>query len=296
MTTPKKETKSLSTSTVTKLPKATAELEMTIPWDEIKDTYQKIFNSVVSSAEISGFRKGKAPKKMVEERVDKTKIYEEVAKEIVPKAYAEGVKTHSLSPVASPKVELVEASEGKPWKLKATIALKPGINLKNYKEKIKELKKTKANKIWLPGQEKKADAKEEDKKPTLDELMNVLTAEVEVELSDLLITEEANRLLSGLLDQTQKLGMTVEGYLQAKGLTSEQLRADYATQARRNLTVEFALSEIADKENISVTNEDIEQLIAKGTSDEEKTKLRSQSYYLAHLLRQQKTLDFLYNL
>ena len=121
-------------------------------------------------------------------------------------------------------------------------------------------------------------------------------SEVEVELSDLLISEEANRLLANLVDQTQKLGLTVEQYLISKGKTSEQLRAEYAKQAAKNLSIEFALVEIADKENITVTPEDLEKIIAKVEKPEEREKLKQDSYYLAHLLRQQKTLDFLSNL
>ncbi len=282
------------TSTLKLLPKATAELDIIIPWSDVKETYDKIFKDVVKSSEIPGFRKGKAPKKLIEEKVDKTKVYEEVSKEIVPKAYSQSVKTHNLVPVTTPKVEVVEAKEGGDWKLKITIALKPKIDLKNYKEKIRELKKSKSAKIWLPGQEKKV--KEEDKKPSLDEIISVLAEHIEIDLSDLLISEEANKLLADLIDQTKKLGMTVEQYLAAKGKTTEILRAEYATQARKNLTIEFALSEIADKENITVSPEDINKLIEKVEKPEEKERLKSQSYYLAHLIRQQKTIDYLSNL
>ncbi len=280
-------------STVKELPKATAELEITIPWDEIKDTYDKIFASVVKESEIAGFRKGKAPKDLVEKNVNKSKVYEEVVKEIVPKAYSEAVTEHKLKPVTSPKIEVLKAKEGENWVVKAILALKPIIKFKNYKEKIQELKKGKT-KIWTPGAGQ--DKQEKDNKPSLDEIINVLLLETEVELSDILVTEEANRLLANLIDQTQKLGLTIEQYLISKGKTSEQLRAEYAQQAVRNLSIEFVLTEIADKENITVTQQDLENIINKVEKEEERERLKKDSYYLAHLLRQQKTLDFLNNL
>ncbi|OGG13331.1 hypothetical protein A2773_00860 [Candidatus Gottesmanbacteria bacterium RIFCSPHIGHO2_01_FULL_39_10] len=286
----------MTTSTLKNLPKNTVELEISIPWSDIKSTYDEVLQEVIKEAELPGFRKGKAPKNLVVEKVDKTKIYEEVIKKVVPKSYAESVKTHSLKPISSPKVEVLEAKEGNDWKIKALVAQKPKVNLKNYKEKISKLNREKAVKIWLPGQAKEKNKEAESKKPTLDEIMSTLLSEVDAEVSDLLVDEEANRLLSNLLDQTQKLGMTVEQYLTAKGKTTESIRAEYAKEAQKNLTLELALAEIADSENIIVTDEDINKLIEKATDSKEKEKLKSQSYYLAHLLRQQKTIDFLYSL
>ncbi len=282
------------TSTVKQLPKSTVEIEIKISWDEVKAVYEKVFDQVTKELELPGFRKGKAPKELVEKNIDKTKIFEEVIREIIPKAYATAVKEHNLQPVISPKIEVLKAKENEEWVVKATIATRPKVNLKNYKEKIREAKKPKA-KIWTPGDSKEKEDKE-TKKPDLDLLINTLLAEAEVGISDLLISEEANRLLADLLDQVRKLGMTIEQYLLAKGKTTEQLRAEYAVQAGKNLGIEFILAEIADSEKIIVGNEDIEKLLEKVEKPEEKEKLRKDSYYLAHLIRQQKTLDFLYNL
>lgn len=289
----------MTTSTVKHLPKATIELEIHIPWSDIEQTYEKIFTQVSNEFEYEGFRKGKVPRKIVEERIDRTKLYQEVVKEIVPKAYQEAVSQNKITPVISPKIEVLSAKEKEAWVIKASVALKPSINLKNYKEKIKVFNKG-TPKIWTPGA-KVEEKKEENlpaqaKRPPFEELVNILLAEVTLELSDLLISEEANRLLAGLLDQTQKLGLTVEQYLIAKGTTTEKIRSDYAAEAAKNLKIEFILAEIADKENITVTDEDLKQLLAKVEKPEERERLSKDSYYLAHLLRQQKTIDFLYNL
>lgn len=283
----------MKTSATKHLPKSTVELEIQVPWSEIKTTYDKVFKKVISEIEVEGFRKGKAPKHLVEKKVDKNKVYQEVIKEVVPKVYGEAIAEQKLKPIAAPKIELVSAKEGEDWVIKATIALKPIIKLKNYKEAIKALKRGKTT-IWTPGAPNKK--KGTEKKASLDELIEALLKEVEVEVSDVLIEEEANRLLANLIDQTQKLGLTIEKYLFAKGKTTEQLKAEYTIQAARNLSLEFVLSEIADKENITVTAEDLDKLIAKVEKPEEKEKLKKDSYYLAHLIRQQKTLEFLDNL
>lgn len=280
------------TSTLENLPKNTAQLTINISWDEVEQSYQKVFDKVVADSELPGFRKGKAPKNLVKEKVDKTKLYEEVVREIIPKAYSQAIKDKNLRPVSSPKVEIVKAKEKEEWIVKTTVALKPEIKLKEYKSKIKGLKSGKT-KIWTPGTDPK---KEEDKKASLDEIIKVLIEEAEVDISDLLIEDEANRLLSNLIDQTQKLGLSVEQYLMAKGKTTEQVRAEYAKQANDNLKVEFILNEIADTEKITVSQEDLDKILEKIDKPEEKERLKKDSYYLAHLIRQQKTFDYLNSL
>ncbi|OGG32259.1 hypothetical protein A3I51_00945 [Candidatus Gottesmanbacteria bacterium RIFCSPLOWO2_02_FULL_38_8] len=281
----------MSTSTITHLPKSTVQLEINIPWQEIQSSYEEILKNVTQEAEIEGFRKGKAPKSLVEEKTDKNKLYEEVIKKIVPQVYAQAISEHKLNPIISPKIEIIKAKENQDWTVKATIVLKPKINLKNYKEKIKKLRQTKV-KLWTPGQDKT----KKDDKLSVDEIINALLEEADVELSDELIKNEANRLLADLVDQTRQVGLTIEQYLISKGKTNDQLKAEYAKTAQRNLSLEFILMEIADQEKITVDKEDINNLINKVENSQEREKLIKDSYYLAHLIRQQKTIDLLNNL
>jgi len=283
----------MATSDVKQLPKQTAQIILTIPWSEISLSYEKILETVTKTAEIDGFRKGKAPKKIVEEKVDKAKLYEEVVKDVVPKAYTDALKEHKLIPVISPKIELTSAKQGEDWIITTTIALRPKVDLKDYKDKVRQAKKA-DTKIWVPGSgdEKKS----EEKKPSLDDILKALSEYVEVEMSDLLVDNEVNRLLADTFDQTKKLGLSVEQYLSAKNKTIGQLKAEYQQQAHKSLSIEFALATIADTENITVSPKDIEEVISKVEDPKEKERLTKDSYYLAHLIRQQKTLDFLANL
>ncbi|MBI2616885.1 hypothetical protein HYW55_01975 [Candidatus Gottesmanbacteria bacterium] len=279
----------MPTSTVKTLPKATVEITITIPWSDIAPVYEKYESSALGEVEIAGFRKGKAPKEIALKHLNKTRIYEAVVKDVIPNAYAESVTANKLTPISSPKIEVSKAKENEDWVVIAKIATKPEIHLKDYKEKVRTLKKGKV-KIWTPGSKEEKDGKG---KLSVEEIMEALVSEADVEISDILIADEANRLLSNLVDQTQQLGLTVEQYLLAKGKTSEQIRAEYATQATHNLKIELILSEIADKENITVTQKDIDTLVEKVEKPEEREKLKKESYYLAHLIRQQKTLEFL---
>jgi len=270
----------------------TVELTITIPWDTIRATYENVVEQLVKDAELPGFRKGKAPRAAVEEKLDKNKTYEEVLQQIIPKVYADAITQEKIAPIVMPKITLKEAKENEAWTIIATTCEKPNLELGDYKKAISDLKASKQQKIWVPGQEQKKE-EEKDKKPTLDELLTAIYGSVKAHLPQILIDEEVNRLLSDLVDQTKKLGLTVDQYLASTNRSAESLRNDYGEQAKRTLTLEFALEEIANKEGITVTDEDINAVINTAKTEEEKKALSNQRYYLASILRRQKTIDFL---
>lgn len=274
-------------SSIKRLTGNAVEIEIEIPWEDISKNYEFIFLKLLDEVEVPGFRKGKAPRDLAEKQLNKTHVYEEVLKEIIPQAYANVVKQNNLVPILSPKVEVLEAQENKNWKMKITTVEKPIIKLGNYRAAIAKLKTDKKSKIWLPN-EKKDEEKEEA--PTLGEMFEVLLTEVSVELPDMIVEQEVNRMLSNLVDQTQKLGLTVEQYLQSQNKTSDVLRKEYIEQATKTLTLEFALEEIAEIEKVIVDPGDIDRFIKEAKSDAERSELAKQRYYIASLLRRQKTV------
>ncbi len=285
------------TATKQTLADGTIELTVTIPWGDIAKTYEEVVKEMVKASELPGFRKGKAPRKLVEEKTDKGKAYEEVLKKLIPQVYNEAVTAQKIHPIIAPKVELKEAQEGKDWVLRLLTCERPTVELGSYKEKVQNLKVTSQKKIWVPGEApQKGETAEKERKPTLDELLTAVYSVVNIKLPAMLVENEVNRLLSELIDQTKKLGMTVEQYLASTGRNAESLRAEYADQAKKTLTLEFALEEIADKEGIITSDDDINTVIKTAKTDAEKKALEGQRYYLAGILRRQKTLDFLASL
>lgn len=275
------------TSTIQKLGDGSIELTVTIPWTDVAKTYEDVVVAMVQEAELPGFRKGKAPRDLVEKNIDKTKVYEEALKTLIPKSYNDAITQQNVKPIVNPKIELKDATENKDWVFRAFTCERPAVTPKDYKKAIQDLK---GSKIWKPGDDEKA------KKPTLDELLMALYNNVTTTLPAILIEHEVNRLLSELIDQTKKLGLTVEQYLASTQRTSDGIKKEYEQQAARTLTLEFALEEIADGEGILISDDDIEAVIKTGKTDEEKEALKNQKYYLASVLRRQKTLDFLASL
>lgn len=276
-------------SAIHKTDDGTIELTITIPWNEIQTMYETVVSETAKGAEISGFRKGKAPKQMVEENIDKTKTYEETIKRLVPKAYTDAVSEHKISPIMMPQIELKSAEEGKDWIVLAKTCERPIITLKDYKKAVSELKAKNTPKIIVPGKEVAGD--EKSKGPSIDDVLETLLLSIEAKLPEILLDHEVTHQLSQLVDQTKKLGLTVEQYLASSGKTADGIRLEYRTQATKNLTLEFGLEAIADNEHVSVSDDEIAKLLQTAKSDEERKSLESQKYYLASLIRRQKTID-----
>lgn len=98
------------------------------------------------------------------------------------------------------------------------------------------------------------------------------------------------------MDNVQKIGLTVEGYLQSKGLTMERLKEQYTREITDMYRLEFILLDIADKEKIEVTEADMNSLYANLKEDKDKESAKANAYFYASVLRKQKTLDFLISL
>lgn len=273
-------------STITRAEDGTITLVIPLAKKDIATTRETIMSDYVKTADLPGFRKGKAPKKLVEDKVDKEKLQEEILKKLLPTAYLEAIKEHDLKPIVHPKIHVNKVDAGEDWQFSAITCEAPTIDLGDYKKDIQNI--TAKSKIALPGKEQLP--------PKMEDIMEALLKAVKVTIPTMLIDAEVDRLLSQTLDEIKSLGLTLDQYLASTKKTPEQLRAEYATKAESDIKIEFALQTIAETEKITVEQKEIDEAITQAKSDQERASLESNKYLLANILRQQKTLDFLKNL
>lgn len=283
---------------LTWLPKKTFQLELTIPWDKAKNTYDSTLKGVAKQMSIKGFRKGKAPIKLVEQNIDKQKLYQEVIKKLLPETFEKEVKKQNLRPIINPKIAALSLKEKQDWKFKATSCEAPEIKLNSYEKTVKgELAKTK---IWTPdkGKPDKKDEKEKTHEQKLRIVTKSLLDNIKAEISDLLIDDEVSRMLSKLLDQVNTLGITIEQYLASRGQTSQQLKQQYRKQAEDTLRLEFILQAVVKDKNIKIEDKDIDKMIEATPDEKVRKQLNSpvQRAYISSILAKRKALDYLINL
>jgi trigger factor len=280
-------------------PDGTIQLTITVDKGLIQKSFSEFLTEAIQKVEVPGFRKGKAPKKLAEEKIDKNEIYELIIQELVPEAYLAAVKENQLKPIISPKIELLKAKENEDWEIRATTAEAPKIELKDYRKIISQA--LAPAKLWTPEKgdkadsEKKTEATQEEK---IQKTIEILLKNFSFSLPQVIVEDELNRSLTNLLNQVNSLGMTVEQYLQSSGKTSSQLREEYQTKIEGELRLLFILSEIANREEIKISDQEIESL-AKASGDEKLSQQLSdplQKEYLKGILARRKALETLASL
>jgi len=271
----------------------------TIPKSTINKAYQQVLTQATKDTKAKGFRAGKAPKHIVEEQVGKQKLISATVELALPQVYNQEIKKRSLKPITTPKITAKSLVDGKDWEFEAEIAQMPEVKLGAYKKEVKAA--LAKEKIWTPDKAKKI--KPEEKTETSDNkklnlVIDTLLKTASIDIPKLLVEEEVNRMLTRLLGQIEKLGLTIDQYLKSVNKTKETLRQEYQKQATESLKVELILLAVTDDLKIKVSEKDLDDLIAKVGDEKEKARLKQsdQRESVRFVLRKQKTLSKLMQL
>lgn len=283
------------------LPKSSIELVVDIKKEFVKKEYDKAFNKLLESLQIEGFRKGKVPADIGKKHIKGEEIYKEAIQSIIPGIYEEIVKKEDIKPIINPKIELTKAKENEDWQVKFLIAIKPVFKLPDVKKIASDVKgNAKKDEIWVPGKDPKTEPEKEDaerkKQKTLNALLESMITKTKIEIPDLLIEAELEHKLTSLLDEVQKIGLTIDGYLKSKNTNMDDLKAKYRHEIDETYRVEFILNEIADLNNIQVDQKDLDKIFENIKDEKAKQTALQNSYFYASVVRKQKTLEYLLNL
>ncbi len=119
--------------TVENLEKNMAKLTIEIPVEEVAKAEQRAYNKSKHQINVPGFRKGKAPRNIVEKLYGADIFMEDAVNDLLPTAYEEAVKESGLEIVSRPQIDYVQVEHGQPLIVTATVAVKPEVKLGKYK-------------------------------------------------------------------------------------------------------------------------------------------------------------------
>jgi trigger factor len=114
------------------------QLEVTVEADKLAKAIEQSAKTLAVQVNIPGFRKGKAPRKMVEAHVGTQALLNEALDKILTSSYPEAVTESGIDPVDRPDIEIVQLEEGKDLIYKAKVTVKPEVVLGEYKGIIVE--------------------------------------------------------------------------------------------------------------------------------------------------------------
>jgi trigger factor len=118
---------------VEKTEKNMAKLIIEVSEEEFEKAVQAAYMKQRKNIALPGFRKGKAPRKMIEKMYGAGVFFEEATDNLMPDAYARAVEESGLEIVSRPAVDIVQLESGKPFIFSAEVAVKPEVTLGEYR-------------------------------------------------------------------------------------------------------------------------------------------------------------------
>lgn len=286
-----------SQSTVARSDDGTIQITFTVPYSDIQNAKEEVAKENSEKTNIPGFRPGKAPLEKIIENIPENTLLEKSLSKILPNLLSSAIQKHKIKPAVYPKFELISAKENEDWQIRALTCELPKIDLGDYKKEL--LSKKSTSSIWTPSKGKTTDDKKVSREEKEQEAIKYLIDNIKINISKVLIDEEVNSRLSKLLERIEKLGLSLESYLVSIGKTAESLRNEYEDHAKKSISLDLILTNIADEEKLEVDKKDIDAAIDAGRADKNVAKelnTPEQKRFIEIILKRRKALDFITSL
>lgn len=118
---------------VENLEKNMAKLTIEVSAEELEKAIQGAYHKQKGKINMPGFRKGKAPRKMIEKMYGVGIFYEDAANSLIPDSYSKAAEESGLDIVSQPSIDVAQLESGKPFIFTAEVAVKPEVTLGEYK-------------------------------------------------------------------------------------------------------------------------------------------------------------------
>ena len=118
---------------VEKMEKNMAKLTIEVAAEDLEKAMQNAYQKAKGRISIPGFRKGKAPRKMIEQMYGKGIFLEDAANALIPEHYSKALEECDLEIVSQPEIDVTQAEPGKAFIFTAEVAVKPEVTLGEYK-------------------------------------------------------------------------------------------------------------------------------------------------------------------
>jgi trigger factor len=114
-------------STVETLSPTRVKLAIEVPFDELKPSLQKAYREIGAQVQVPGFRRGKIPAAVIDQRIGRDAVLNEAVQEAIPQQILAAVREHEVKTLGRPEVEITEFTDGAPLKFTAEVDVRPDI-------------------------------------------------------------------------------------------------------------------------------------------------------------------------
>ncbi len=119
-------------SAVETLSPTRVKLTVEVPFDELKPSFDAAYETIAKQVNVPGFRKGKVPARIIEQRFGRGAVIEEAVNNALPKAYDEAIRENKIVPVGRPEVDVTEIEDGVHLAFTAEVDVRPEFDLPDY--------------------------------------------------------------------------------------------------------------------------------------------------------------------
>ena len=116
-------------STVEKLSPTRVRINVEVPFTELAPDFERAYKQLAQQVRLPGFRPGKAPAKLLEARVGRSAVLDQVVNDALPSRYSEAVTASELSPIGQPDIEVTKIEDGEHLVFTAEVDVRPDIDL-----------------------------------------------------------------------------------------------------------------------------------------------------------------------
>jgi len=262
------------------------QLRIEVEPETVKSTYQEVIRGAEKTAQIPGFRPGKAPREIIKERY-RDVINKEVVEKLIPETYQEALKAQGLKPVCEPEITDLDMTEEQ-LVYTATFDIAPVVELESYsglalEKKEMQITEEEVNRVLeevlthnpkLQVEARDLKARENMKKSLRqrleyqtqaiagqeedDRIVEQLLSRSKFAAPESLVTERAIELLRRELGNTPDIKTKNEA--EQKKIAAE-LFEKIKPRAEKEVKASFVLAEVAKREKVEVSEEDVDKRI-----------------------------------
>jgi trigger factor len=119
-------------STVETLSPTRVRLAVEVPFDELKPSLDKAYATIAQQVRVPGFRPGKAPARIIDQRVGRSAVLEQAVQDMLPQAYSDAVRNNELRALGQPQIALTKVEDGDSIAFTAEVDVRPEVALPDY--------------------------------------------------------------------------------------------------------------------------------------------------------------------
>lgn len=298
--------------------------------DVLEKARKTVIENTVATAELPGFRAGKAPEAMVLSHVGEGKILERAAERVLNDSYSEILEENNIRAIGTPMISVTKLAAGNPLGFAIITAVMPEIALGDYHKLAKEA--AQKNPITEPiVDEKDIDAFTEDLKKQIGEqqlgtlgdttairekikesLLNTKKTEMldkrraaiadalidntKFEIPEMIVESELEQMVGQFRADIERNGVTYESYLKEIKKTEDEIRKEWHSSAERRARLELILKKIAREEKVELPDEQVKTEVDQIVSQHKNVDRFRARMYVENILTNKKVFEILENL